>query len=340
MAMILEIRDARGVSTLHRLDKLPVTIGRALSNDIILDDPYVDGRHASIGTDDAGVLTVEDLGSLNGLRRNGTREAARVAVEPGTELRIGRSLLRFRDVEEVVAPALADEDAPKPLPSVLIADAAPPRSRLLGTTAGRLGIAATMIAAFALAAWLGSTARSNGTAVLSVVLIVAVATLVWAGLWTMAGRGSDRRSNLLGHYAVASLALMAMLGWDIVNSWLAFLFPDAAIIPALYLAVFLSVLTAVVAGHLGVSGSMPRNARWRVGVITSAVVVALFFFVGLVNDEKFTDVPKFAAEVKPVPAQFIPTMPVSEFGGVAKELKDDVDEALAKQVDRDAPVAP
>ena len=338
--MILEIRDARGVSTLHRLDRLPVSIGRALSNDIILDDPYVDGRHAIIGADDAGALTIDDLGSVNGLRRNGTREAARVAVQPGTELRIGRTTLRFRDVDEVVAPALADDDAAKSLPTVLVVDKAPSRSRLLGTTAGRLAIAATMIAAFALNTWLGSTERSNGAAVFGAALAILFATLIWAGLWTIAGRGSDRRSNLVGHYAVASLALLALLVWDIVHGWLAFLFPDASIVPVLYLGVFLVLLAALVAAHLGVSGSMSRKARWRAGVITSAVVVALFFFVGLVNDDKFTDVPKFAAEVRPLPAQFIPTTPVSEFGGVAKELKDDVDEALAKQTDHDARAAP
>jgi pSer/pThr/pTyr-binding forkhead associated (FHA) protein len=330
MAMILEIRDARGVSTLHRLDRLPVTIGRALSNDIILDDPYVDGRHASIGTDDAGTMTIGDLGSLNGLRRNGTREAERVAVQPGTELRIGRTTLRFRDVDEVVASAIADEEVPKSAPVVLVVDNTP-RSGFLGTNAGRLGIAATMIATFALSAWLGSTERSNGVTVFSVVLIVTMATLVWAGLWTIAGRGSDRRSNLLGHFAVASLALLAMLAWDVVNDWLAFLFPDAPIIPVLFVGVFLTVLAALVAEHLAISGSMSRKARWRAGVITSAVVVALFAFVGLVNDEKFTDVPKFSSEVKSVPAQIIPTRPVSEFGDVARELKDDVDEALAKQ---------
>lgn len=329
--MILEIRDARGVSTLHRLDKLPVSIGRALSNDIILDDPYVDGRHASIVADDAGALTIDDLGSLNGLRRNGTRETERVAVQPGTELRIGRTMLRFRDVDEVVVPAIADEEAPKSAPPVLMVGKAPTRSRLLGTTSGRLAIAATTIAAFALNAWLGSTERSNGATVFGVALAVAMTTLVWAGLWTVAGRGSDRRSNLLGHFALASLALLALLGWDVANDWLAFLFPDAPIIPVLFIGVFLAVLSTLVAAHLAISGSMQRKARWRAGAITSAVVVTLFAFVGIVNDEKFTDVPKFQSEVKFAPAKIIPTAPVSEFGKVARELKDDVDEALAKQ---------
>jgi hypothetical protein len=70
------------------------------------------------------------------------------------------------------------------------------------------------------------------------------------------------------------------------------------------------------------------------------VVVALTFFIGLVNDEKFSDVPKFASQVKPLPTQFIPTKTVAEFGGDMRELKDDVDEALEKEADRDPPSAP
>jgi hypothetical protein len=284
-------------------------------------------------------MAIGDLGSLNGLRRNGSRESGSVEVQAGTEIRIGRTTLRFRDVDEVVAPALADDEQPRPapIPTILVA---PPRSRLLGTTNRRLGIAATMIAAYALSAWLGSTDRSNGATVFGAALAVAAATLVWASIWTLARGGPDRRTNFVGHFAVAALALLAMLFWDVVNDWLTFLFPDAPIIPTLFLAVFLAVLSALVAAHLAVSGTLPRRTRWRAGLITSAVLVAMFFFIGLVNDEKFSDTPKFASEVKPLPAQFIPTKPVSEFGTDMRELKDDVDEALAKQVDREPPTTP
>lgn len=338
MALILEIRDARGVATLHRLAMLPVTIGRALSNDIVLDDPYTDAHHASIGISESGVMTIGDLGTVNGLRRNGTRENGSVAVEAGTELRIGHTTLRFRDVDEVVAPALPDEETPA-MATVVVA-AQPPRSRLLGSTSRRLGVAAAMIAAFALSAWLGSTDRSNGATVFAAAFAVATATLVWAALWTMAGRGPERRSALLGHVAVASLALLALLLWDFVNEWLAFLFPDAPIVPILFMTVFLAVLAALVAAQLGVSGTLPKRARWRAGLITSAVVLVMFFLIGLVNDDKFTDVPKFASNVKPLPTQFIPTESVTEFGGEMRALKDDVDEALAKQADRDPPRTP
>ncbi|HEV2148502.1 MAG TPA: FHA domain-containing protein, partial [Longimicrobiaceae bacterium] len=65
--MILEVVGERGERTRLRLGSLPLTVGRGPGNDLILDDPYVDGRHARIGPDEAGVLVVEDLGSVNGL---------------------------------------------------------------------------------------------------------------------------------------------------------------------------------------------------------------------------------------------------------------------------------
>ena len=53
MALILELRDGRGISAWHRLETLPLTIGRALSNDIIVDDAYADAHHARIAVSPA-----------------------------------------------------------------------------------------------------------------------------------------------------------------------------------------------------------------------------------------------------------------------------------------------
>ena len=52
MAMILEVVHPSGTRTWHRLGDRPVTLGRGLANDLILDDPYVDARHARIAVDE------------------------------------------------------------------------------------------------------------------------------------------------------------------------------------------------------------------------------------------------------------------------------------------------
>ena len=68
----LEVLDARGhIAQRVRIDHLPTHIGRAYTNHIVVDDPYVCPLHASIFADEQGRLICRDRDSVNGLR-NGT----------------------------------------------------------------------------------------------------------------------------------------------------------------------------------------------------------------------------------------------------------------------------
>jgi pSer/pThr/pTyr-binding forkhead associated (FHA) protein len=346
MALILEIRDSRGVPTWRHLDGRPLTLGRALSNDVILDDPYLDAHHARIWLGESGVVEIDDLSSVNGLHTNGSRVQGPLTVQAGAEVRIGRTTLRFRDVDEAVAPALVDDHtssipllsreisgAPTKTSALLtpVSGRASLRSRLLGTTAGRLSIVAVMIAAFACNTWLGETGRSSGGSIFAAAMAVTFMASLWATAWNVAGRGTHGRVHFLEHLALVSLALLAMLAWDTVNDWLTFLFPDAKITSVLYSVVFLVVVAVVIAGHIAVSTALSRKARWQVVLVVSGTMIVLFTLAGLVNEDKFTDVPKFASQLEPLSPRFVPTKTVDEFGGEMRKLKDEVDEALKKQ---------
>lgn len=333
MALILEIRDARGLVTWHRLDALPLAIGRAPSNDIILDDPYLDARHATITRDDAGEISIADLGSVNGTHATGASSNGHIVVHPGAEVRMGRTMLRFRALDEQVAPALLDEPPPPAvvpaLPEAL--EARPRWHWLITTTPGRLLAITTMIAAFAFNDWLGETERSSGSDVLGAALAAFAMAFIWAALWSIAGRGTDKRPHFLGHMAVVSLAFIAMLAWTAVNGWLTFLLPDTGVTAALFMGVTLAVVAALVAGHLSVTSSLSRRRRWRAGMITAATAAAFFAVAALLSDDdKFTDVPKFDAELKPLSPRFVPSRSVDEFASELTKVKAEVDQKLTK----------
>ena len=98
--MILEVVHPGGARTWHRLGGLPLSVGRGLTNDLILEDPYVDPQHARISIDEAGSPLIEDLGSVNGLVANDSRHRGRLSLQPGAEVRVGRTTLRFHDPAE------------------------------------------------------------------------------------------------------------------------------------------------------------------------------------------------------------------------------------------------
>jgi hypothetical protein len=77
------------------LDSHPLTIGRAVNNDVSMpDDEYASGRHARFEPRRDGVW-VEDIGSTNGTFVNGIRLTRERKLVPGDVVRVGETDLRF-----------------------------------------------------------------------------------------------------------------------------------------------------------------------------------------------------------------------------------------------------
>jgi hypothetical protein len=315
MALILEIRDRRGTTTWHSLNR-PLTVGRGLSNDIILDDPYVDVRHAHILLDDVGALTVQDLGSVNGVLTNGVRAPTAILVQAGSELRIGRSTFRFRDPDEAMPPALVDVSHRGPL-----------ATRWAFTNRGSLALVAAATGLVALMTWLSTSERSAAATVIGAVMAALVLISLWAGVWAIALRGADRRFQMRGHLAVTSAAVIVTFLANALTDWSQFFFPDA-VAPGLALsAVVLVTLAALIVGHLTVASVLTKRGRWRVGLGVSAAVFVAFMLIGLAQDEKFSDVPKFPAQLKPVSPGIVPTKTVDQFVKAMEKARDEADKA-------------
>ena len=77
------------------LDSHPLTIGRAVNNDVSMpDDEYASGRHARFEPRRDGVY-IEDIGSTNGTFVNGIRLTRERKLTPGDVVRVGETDLRF-----------------------------------------------------------------------------------------------------------------------------------------------------------------------------------------------------------------------------------------------------
>jgi pSer/pThr/pTyr-binding forkhead associated (FHA) protein len=77
------------------LDSSPVEVGRALENEIQLEeDEFASARHARLTPQRDGVW-LEDIGSTNGTFVNGVRVKRSRRLEPGDVIRIGESDFRY-----------------------------------------------------------------------------------------------------------------------------------------------------------------------------------------------------------------------------------------------------
>ena len=93
-----------------------VSIGRALDNGLVIDNPAVSHYHARVFTEE-GRLMLEDFGSLNGTFVNGQR-VKMLSLKPGDAIGIGKHTIFVLDSHEVGGMAAENGQAKAPAPKI------------------------------------------------------------------------------------------------------------------------------------------------------------------------------------------------------------------------------
>jgi hypothetical protein len=183
-------RDGR-VSRVLDVHAWPVTLGRALGNDLVIDDPHTAAHHATLRLGDDGRLHLQVGDTLNGLQMDGCALAAgqhASVPEAGALLQLGTARLRLRRPGEALA-------AEKPLPLHRLAS---------WTVVGASGV---LLAAVSVAErWAGLDPGADLSAWMPLLLGLPASLACWAGLWAVASKLFQHRFDFAGH-------LRIMLPW-------------------------------------------------------------------------------------------------------------------------------
>jgi pSer/pThr/pTyr-binding forkhead associated (FHA) protein len=189
----LEILSRSGeVEHRHRFDSLPIRIGRAYNNELILDDPHTAAHHAQIELNEQGNLQIRDLDSRNGLTYQNRRHTT-LELDGNRVLRLGQTLLRVRDSHFVVEPEVLDAN----------------NYRWEGwrpTLAAFLLI--TLQSVFT--KWMSQTEAFSFTVYAQYAISMLLFALIWAGLWAGANRLFARHPRFGRHLFIAACGLLAM----------------------------------------------------------------------------------------------------------------------------------
>lgn len=169
----------------------PVSIGRGLSCDLVLDDPHIAERHAFIELDEQGELQLTAGPSLNGLLvgRRKLKAGQRMPLEEAAaaDWQVGLTRLRLR------------------LPGEVLADEVP----LGGGSAGRRRSLATLGYGLALWAlllgehWVQLDPGSKPSDWITVAFGPPLALALWAALWAVVAKLFRHRFEFEAHWALA-----------------------------------------------------------------------------------------------------------------------------------------
>jgi hypothetical protein len=132
------------------LTKPTVIIGREVGNDVVVNDPQVSRRHASLSWD-GRQFTLQDLGSANGTFVNGERLTAPQVLQDGDVIGLGSMVfLGFQASSPVVSPSAELRTGPAEPPAHAPRPPARGLRRFLVTAAALLGLCGLLAVAAAL----------------------------------------------------------------------------------------------------------------------------------------------------------------------------------------------
>ena len=194
---LLEVLDRDGhVRQSRPITAWPATVGRALDNDLVLDDPHVAAHHFSIEADAVGVfIRIGD--TINGLRadeRHLDRNDRLAVGDSALHLVAGDSHLCLRLAEHALAPEL-----PLATPRSVWHHVWPP------LTAG-LVVLATLL----FATWLETDPDDLVRALGGMLMAAFTAGLAWCAGWSLLSKIFTRRSHFWWHVRVLLLGFLAL----------------------------------------------------------------------------------------------------------------------------------
>jgi Inner membrane component of T3SS, cytoplasmic domain len=296
----------------------PVTIGRAIDCDVVLDDVHAAARHATL-SDESGVLTLVVGDTVNGVWMKRTRVAAaeRVDVPAGEVFQIGATRLRVRRV--------ADELSPE---RPLVEEPAGRRVRVVALAAAVMAWAAGQF-------WLNTDPGGRLTDFLPIVLGLPLALAFWSGLWAVGSKLFRHRFDFWPHAHIAFSYSLAM-------NVLALALPIAAFstgwaFPSRVAGIVVGgVAWAMVRAHLALL--LPARPRMLTGVMGAFFIVGLSLFLVRnyqVHDRLFPQL--YTTALAPPVLRLAPTVPTTRFFDEARSLRSVLDAHVGDEDDGESP---
>lgn len=316
----VEVLDKRGgVKERIRLDAFPATIGRAYTNNVIIDDKHVCPEHLRINLDEKGDFIVEDLGSVNGLYQIiPFKRVSLIEITPNLQISIGSTVLQFRRPEDKVAPA----EIVKPDRTHLFS--------ILKHQGAAFGIFFLSSLVLTLINYLNSYDKISSMSFIGELLAIFFLFAIWAGVWSMVNRLLTHTFRFASHLSIASLGTIFILSFIIITEYYSFIFSPARSLDVIMIAGLITLSSLFLFCHLSIIPAASKIRRLVYSTLVSVGVIGIFTFIAYIEDSRFSNEIKFRSVLKPVKNHWLITSSSDSFFENAKQLKEKVD-ASAKE---------
>ena len=262
---VLEVLDRDGhVRHYVPITDWPLRVGRALDNDLVLDDEHIAPHHFDVASDGGGVF-VQVGDTINGLRADGKR------LERGQRSPVGAQAMRLDVGDSHLCLRLAGHALPpeKPLrtPRTLWHSVWPP-----------LAAGVLVLAVLLFTSWLDTDPDELTRALGSVLVSMLSAGLAWCAGWSLLSKIFTRRSHFWWHVRVLLVGVLAIQLVSTGTHFLAFALSWPAISDFSFVGIY-AVAAAMLYFHvLGIEPRRPARMRAvALGIFIAGSGLSLWF---------------------------------------------------------------
>lgn len=318
--MFVEVVDRRGrVVQRVRVDALPFRIGRAYSNDLILDDRFVCPEHLQVARNAEGQFMAEDLGSANGVfdADSGAR-IERVRLDSRPQLRLGRTLIRFRDAEDVIEPTVVESRH------------APIVQWATDHWSAALLMLAVLLGARVLESVLGSYREISQFEVIGDAAVALLAVAGWAGAWALVSRLLGHPTRLVAHWMTVSGCSLAaiVLAWALNHA--RFRMASINAVEALEFSGEVALLALLLFGNLTAASVLRKRRRQFTAALVALSVLGAVELRNFAERPDFVSMLPYWSQLEPTNPAWLPVRSVDQFFSSAASLQGEVDELAAE----------
>lgn len=298
--VIEEINRLGHITNRHVFNSLPIAVGRAYHNDLILSDVHVSPEHLVV-REDGEAYAIEDKDSHNGIKyRLHSPESKPGRLVSGDDIIIGRTRLRL------VSPW-------HPVPDTHLLPSKTSVSRLLARPGVAILVVAFAIVVMLAEANLESRKDVGFVKLLAFTLPTLVVITIWGGIWTFVGRVITHRANFLPHAIAATLFMIFVSTITTISHYMTYNLNDV-LLSSIFEFVFIG-MAGVMLLYINLTNSTNINQKTRFhvshGVTWSVLLIGMFLQYTAQPD--FRPSPSFPAIIKPPFAKLAPSQSVDSF---------------------------
>jgi hypothetical protein len=309
---VLQATDRHGALVARlAVTRWPVTVGRALTADLVLDDSHVAADHLRIDSTPEGEVVVQVLKTANGVALQGVKhgQGAQFNWPAGRVLTLGRLKLGLRMAHE---PLPAEE----PLPHF-------PWRMAAWTVLALAGMLALVLGQ----SWLSLREPSQLAQRLpGLLMVTAVGLAAWAGLWALATKLFTGRLHFWRHVRIACVSSIAVQLGITLAALLAFMFSLESLARFDNLLTLLGLAAAVYV-HLTVMVAQRRRSLAAVVAGVALLGIATLLGSQWLQNQRLSN-RLYMSAMFPPSLRVAPAVPVQQFLLEAGDIRRRLDDRL------------